>query len=567
MNPEQQDEHNQELLRASANGDLNAIKSALKRGADINTRIKRGTIELNPLYLALKNKQFKVASYLIKNGADMYAYGGENMIMNQFIIDKQADVIKFLIEKMHYDLDIGDKLSRVPLHIAVRENQLELIRYFLRKKANINAQDSEGNTAVSKATHIENEMATKLLLELGANPNIANIHGNTPIFSAVFKNNKKLLLLLHQYHADMNFLNNQGRNCLWDALKCKHFNLFYGLLCLGADATQQDNQGNTILHKCIYKTDYNTCKFILDCFITFNRSLKIGEKSIDIDQPDSYGHSALQKAIKLKDFKKADLLLEYGADIEWRTPNYHLTALLNAAFTGNLEGVKYCIQKNANISHKDIEECSALMLSVKKGHNDIVQYLIKQGIDINSTDDKGQTALFYSALRNNLEATQILLQAGANPHITDSWGRNIYWPIIRANNADLLKQCIDLGLDKNIQDNHGETILHFAVRKENLSIIPVLLANKVNSETTNNSGETALELAEKIKDQLKTKKSNITTEEYNHRVETLAKIIKHLKVAKYKHQQNNVEQPIITPIVHHPQNSSQTHKLKAHINE
>ncbi|MBQ6854843.1 MAG: ankyrin repeat domain-containing protein [Alphaproteobacteria bacterium] len=567
MNPEQQNELNKKLLHACSRGNLNAVKSLLKEGAFINIRIKTEAIEINPLYLTLKNKHFKVAAYLIKNGADMYAYGGENMMMNQFIIDKQDDIIRFLVDKMRYNLNVGDKLSRVPLHIACREKQSELARYFLRNRANINAQDSIGNTALSKATYAESEETVKVLLEHGADPNIPNKYGNTPIFSAVFKNNKKLLFLLYQYKADINFLNNQGRNCLWDALKYKYFNLFYGLLCLGANAMQPDNQGNPILHHCMFKDDYHICKIVLDCFAAYNRSLKNGEKPINLDQPDTYYYSALQKTIKHQDFKKANLLLEYGADIEWRTPDYQRTALLNTAYLGNLEGLQYCIQQKANIHAKDDEGCTALMLSIKKGHNHIVQYLINQGVDINSVDNKGQTALFFSILKNNPEATQILLNNGINPHITDTWGRNVCWPIIKMNNVDLLKQFLDLGIDKNIQDNHGETLLHFAVYQENLPVIRILLEKQVNITLQNHTGETALDLAYKLNDRLKTEKTNMDSEEYARRSDTLRKIIKHLKVADYQHQQTNTTQSVATTITRHQTNPIQKNNQEPHINE
>ena len=83
-----------------------------------------------------------------------------------------ARVVELLHRK--YPVNRFDGLGHTPLHWAVRENRLEVVRRLLRAGANVNAHDERviGNTPLSdNARECTYEMA-KVLLDAGADPTI-----------------------------------------------------------------------------------------------------------------------------------------------------------------------------------------------------------------------------------------------------------------------------------------------------------------------------------------------------------------------------------------------------------
>ena len=53
------------------------------------------------------------------------------------------------------DINAIDDVDRTPLMLAVIYNKLEMVKLLVELKANINAQDSRGRTALSLAMHTE----------------------------------------------------------------------------------------------------------------------------------------------------------------------------------------------------------------------------------------------------------------------------------------------------------------------------------------------------------------------------------------------------------------------------
>ena len=68
--------------------------------------------------------------------------------------------------------------NETPLHIAIEENKPEFVKYLLKKKANPNIIDYEGNTTLIKACSKNNVEIVKAILESSTITNIENIENN-----------------------------------------------------------------------------------------------------------------------------------------------------------------------------------------------------------------------------------------------------------------------------------------------------------------------------------------------------------------------------------------------------
>ena len=78
-------------------------------------------------------------------------------------------------------VDIYDGEDRNALIRAARNNQTDVVRYLLNNGANVNKQNSLGNTALHFAPHFNNTDAMRILLQHRARKDIKNNYGCKPM--------------------------------------------------------------------------------------------------------------------------------------------------------------------------------------------------------------------------------------------------------------------------------------------------------------------------------------------------------------------------------------------------
>ncbi len=104
------------------------------------------------------------------------------------------------------------------LYVAIIENNQDMVRYLLEKKADVNAiYNEEGNTPLVAAIRLNNDTIVKSLLEKGAKQNTGFVI--VPILEATIENNSKIIKLLMDYGADPNYKNNEGISAYDYAIK------------------------------------------------------------------------------------------------------------------------------------------------------------------------------------------------------------------------------------------------------------------------------------------------------------------------------------------------------------
>ncbi|WP_163407718.1 ankyrin repeat domain-containing protein [Flavobacterium ajazii] len=105
-----------------------------------------------------------------------------------------TEVAKFLIENVkdiNYNSDMGTALMA-----ATYKNHPQLVKLLLEKKANPNATDVNGTTALSLAVQFKNDQLVKLLLDYKADKTIKDNKGKTAFEYAVFSQNEEIINLL-----------------------------------------------------------------------------------------------------------------------------------------------------------------------------------------------------------------------------------------------------------------------------------------------------------------------------------------------------------------------------------
>ena len=139
------------------------------------------------------------------------------------------------------------------------------------------------------------------------------------------------------------------------------------------------------------------------------------------------------------------LIAEYvknGFPVDIRTTQGY-TALILAAYHGQLATVKHLISLGANPCARDNHGNTALMGATFKGEFSIARLLLSQPCTHpDDRNNEGQTVAMYAALGGNAKVIEMLRQRGANLQLQDASG-NSAASIARAQGAAALAAQIE----------------------------------------------------------------------------------------------------------------------------
>ena len=199
------------------------------------------------------------------------------------------------------------------------------------------------------------------------------------------------------------------------------------------------------------------------------------------------------------------LLLDSGADVNAFDPANE-TPLMAVARVGNLDAVRVVLEHGATLDAKDPQfEQTALMVAVRENHPQVVRLLIELGANVNAktrmgvtppfilpnsvpgfghgigivrggSPDRGRRAptpgamspLQYAARDGRLDTVKILLASGADINQVEA---NDITPVITAitnNHPDVATYLIEQGADVKKVDWYGRTALFAAVETRNM---------------------------------------------------------------------------------------------------
>ena len=121
--------------------------------------------------------------------------------------------------------------------------------------------------------------------------------------------------------------------------------------------------------------------------------------------------SPLAGAVESGDVSQVIHLLNEGVDVNSPTGLNGETALMLAAYSGNIEILTFLLSShNININQQDLSGQTALIIAAYQGHQEFVQYLIsRQGVNPNLADYRGVTPLLAAILHGQTLVANTLL--------------------------------------------------------------------------------------------------------------------------------------------------------------
>ena len=147
------------------------------------------------------------------------------------------------------------------------------------------------------------------------------------------------------------------------------------------------------------------------------------------------GYTPLHEAAAHDRIEIAELLLDYGANINARTTS-GLTPLHEAVFSNHVDTVRFLLARGARVNFVSAGETTLLHGAVMKGYQESTRLLLERGADVNARARSGRTPLHWAALKGYATIVELLLGYGAEPSLRDELGRTpLDWALVRGQPA------------------------------------------------------------------------------------------------------------------------------------
>lgn len=190
------------IFVAAQKGDLDLLRELIESGKAKAT--DRDNDNVTPLHWAAINAHIPACRYLLEQGAEVDALGGELVAtpMQWAARSGFIYVIQLLVAH-NADPTICDSQGYNSLHLVTHSSQIMPLLYLLHQPINVDARDSVGHTSLMWAAYQGDGLSVELLLKHGADPNTKDDAGLTPLHWAVVRGNRMIIRKLVESGADL----------------------------------------------------------------------------------------------------------------------------------------------------------------------------------------------------------------------------------------------------------------------------------------------------------------------------------------------------------------------------
>jgi ankyrin repeat protein len=205
---------------AAQRGDLSFVRELIESGRARAT--DRDEQNITPLHWAAINAQLATCRYLLEQGAEVDALGGDLVATPMLWAARSGYlyVIQLLIAH-GADPNIRDTQGYNTLHLVTHSSSIMPLLYLLHQPISVDERDSAGHTALMWAAYQGDALSVELLLKHGANPNTRDDSGLTPLHWAVVRGNKICIFKLFEKGAEIHAKDNEGRTARDMAVELK----------------------------------------------------------------------------------------------------------------------------------------------------------------------------------------------------------------------------------------------------------------------------------------------------------------------------------------------------------
>ncbi len=438
---------------------------------------------------------------------------------------------------------------------AAKQGNREAVRALIAQKANVNAAEADGMTALHWAVRANDLQTVQMLIRAGANVNAASRYGMTPIIFAAQNGDPAVVAALVKAGANPNSALPEGQTALMTAARTGSVESIKLLVETGAKVdTKEQWQGQTAL---MWAASQNNAAAVTTLIaLGANKD----ERSKLLSFPEMKwetsgmvttvlprgGWTPLMYAARDGAADAIAALADAKADLNATDPD-GTTALMYAITNAHFDTAAVLIEKGANPNVADSTGTTALYSAVdmhtmgpmlsrpspklvdKLDSADIVRILLTKGANVNArlkrpiigrhhtpTGDaslgEGTTPLARAAKSNDLQLMHALLDAGADPKLTLKDRTTVLMisaaggavvgayavaiPVTEDSSIEAIKLCLDRGVDINAFNTNGTTAVHSAVQRGAPKVVRYLAEHGAKLDMKNKQSRTPLDIAE-----------------------------------------------------------------------
>ena len=410
--------------------------------------------------------------------------------------------------KQRADVNASQPDGMTALHWAAYRDDLEMAKLLCEAKAQISVTNHYGVTPLSLACQNGNAAMVELLLDRGADANTTLRGGETVLMTAARTGKPGPVQALLKRGADVNAKERRGQTALMWAAADGHIEVVELLIMAGADirATLPDS-GFTPFFFAARDGRTEVVRALLKAGINVNEAT---DSRRAVGKAPSKGTSALILAIENGYYELALMLLEAGADPNDQRSGFmplHVMTWVRKPPRGEDRGMPPPPELGGMNSLQFIKEL------VKRGA-DVNARLANGSGGLGKFNTKGATPFFMASATADIPYMKLLLELGADPSIGNV---DRCTPLIAACGIhvgsdaanevageepevlEAAKLLLKHGADVNAVDANGETAMHGAALKNLPKVVQFLADNGAKVEVWNKKnrfGSTPLMLAQ-----------------------------------------------------------------------
>ena len=354
---------------------------------------------------------------------------------------------------------------------AVKRRDQKAFASLIKSKADLNATQPDGATALAWAVHLGQRSMAEALLDAGANANTVDEYGETPLTLAAANGDGLLMQRLLGAGARATSSRWNGETALMIAAGAGSIEGVRQLVLHGADVNAADpRRGQTALMWAAAEGHTD----VVGALLEIGANPKAASKA---------GFTPLVFAVTKNNVESIDKLAAAGADPNYTLPSGNKPLLVAMAYR-HTEATLALLERGADITARDRAGNSPLHLAAQVGNVPVVKALLAKGADPNVRTPRStqaaagsgggggfrggpsgeQTPLMMAARGDHLETMQALIAGGADPLLRAQDGANVLMAAASGGKLPTVKYAYELDPHVDVvTTGTGNTVMHVAV--------------------------------------------------------------------------------------------------------